>query len=85
MAIHPSPVREEFQDLYHKQARTLESVILAGIRSGEIRAVPARRAAYMIYEATRSAIAHRIQGWDTAPLEESEEMLFDLLWKGVEC
>jgi len=85
VAIHPSPVREEFQDLYHKQARTLESVILAGIRSGEIRAVPARRAAYMIYEATRSAIAHRIQGWDTAPLEESEEMLFDLLWKGVEC
>jgi AcrR family transcriptional regulator len=85
VALQPSPVREEIQDVYHKQADVLESVILEGIRTGEIRTVPARRAAYLIYEATRSAIAHRIQGWDTAPIEESEEMLFDLIWNGVEC
>jgi AcrR family transcriptional regulator len=85
VALQPSPVREEIQDLYHKQAHALEAVILDGIRDGEIRPVPALRAAYLIYEATRSAIVHRIQGWDTAPLEESEEMLFDLIWNGVEC
>jgi hypothetical protein len=85
VALQPSPVREEIQDLYHKQAHALEAVILDGIRDGEIRPVPALRAAYLIYEATRSAIVHRIQGWDTAPLEESEEMLFDLIWNGVQC
>ena len=85
LALHPSAVRQEFQDLYHEQAHLLEAVIRNGIRDGEIRSVPALRAAYFIYEATRSAVAQRIQGWDTAPLEQSEETLFDLIWKGVEC
>jgi len=85
VALQPSPVREEFQDLYHKQALALESVIREGIREGEIRLVPTLRAAYFIYEATRSVIAHRTQGWDTSPLEQSEEALFDLIWRGVEC
>jgi AcrR family transcriptional regulator len=85
LALHPSAVRQEFQDLYHEQSHLLEAVIRAGIRDGEIRRVPALRAAYFIYEATRSAVAQRIQGWDTAALEESGEMLFDLIWKGVEC
>jgi len=84
-ALQPSPVREELQDVYQKQARLLESVILDGIRDGELRPVPALRAAHFIYDATRSAIAHRIQEWDTAPLEQSEETLFDLIWKSVEC
>src|SRR5437899_12005896 len=68
VALQPSPVRAELQDVYHRQARVLESVILDGIHSGEIRTVPARRAPYLIYRASRSAIAHRTQGWDTAAI-----------------
>ena len=85
LALHPSSVRKEFQDLYHEQAHMLEAVIRDGIRDGEIRRVSALRMAYFVYEATRSAIAHRIQGWDTNSLSESEDSLFDLIWKGVEC
>ena len=85
VALQPSPVREEFQDIYHSQARALEAVLLEGIRHGEIRDVPALRAAYLIYEATRSTIAHRIQGWDTATVEQSEQTLLDLIWRGFEC
>ncbi len=83
--LQPSAVRQEFQDIYHQQAHALECVILDGIKSGEIRHLNALRAAYLIYEATRSAIAHRIQGWDASPVEQSEATLFDLLWRGVTC
>jgi AcrR family transcriptional regulator len=85
MLLQPSPLRQEFQDIYHQQAYLLEGVILDGIKNGEIRDVNALRAAYLVYEATRSAIAHRIQGWDACPVEQSEETLFDLVWRGVTC
>jgi AcrR family transcriptional regulator len=83
--LQPSSTRQEFQDLYHRQARVLEGVIREGIKAGEIRNLDARRAAYLIYEVTRSAIAHRIQGWDDCSVEQSEETLFDLVWRGVTC
>ena len=85
MLLQPSPLRQEFQDIYHQQAYLLEGVILDGIKNGEIRDVNALRAAYLVYEATRSAIAHRIQGWDDCPVEQSEKTLFDLVWRGVTC
>src|SRR5262249_16335826 len=84
MVFQPSPIREEFQDLYHRQAHVLEAILLDGMSQGEIRTINALRTAYMIYEATRSAIAHRILGWDDRPVEQTEKTLFEFIWKGVE-
>jgi AcrR family transcriptional regulator len=85
MAAQPSPIRAEIRDLHEKQAHVLEGVILAGIAAGEIRPLDALRAAYFIYEATRSAMAHRVQGWDSGSVEETESFLFDFVWRGLEC
>jgi TetR/AcrR family fatty acid metabolism transcriptional regulator len=85
MVLQPSPVRQEFQDVYDQQARMLEQAIVAGIEAGEVRPVDALRAAYVIYEVTRSTIAHRIQGLVTDSVEESEQIVFDLIWGGLAC
>ena len=73
----------EFQQLYLKQAKELETVLQGAIESGEIRRVRSDFAAFIIYDMVRGVITQRLLEWSTAPLEEDIELLNDLIWKGI--
>lgn len=73
----------EFQQLYLKQAKELETVLQGAIESGEIRRVRSDFAAFIIYDMVRGVMTQRLLEWSAAPLEEDIELLNDLIWKGI--
>jgi AcrR family transcriptional regulator len=85
MLIHPAHVRQEFQDIYDRQAAALTRVLDQGNESGEIRRLNTAASARIIYDMTRGLIAQRLLGWSNASVEEDAGFLFDLIWKGVGC
>jgi AcrR family transcriptional regulator len=85
MLLHPVHVREEFQQLYEKHARTLESVLRDGMESGEVRPLDPVPASRIVYDLTRGLIAQRMLGWCSMGVDEATDFLFDVIWKGLEC
>src|SRR6476619_1277036 len=85
MLIHPAPVRQEFQDLYKRQAEELERVLLDGIQRNQVRKLNVLASARISYDMTRSLIAQRLLGWSQGSAEDDAGFLFDVIWKGVGC
>jgi len=73
----------EFQQLYLKQARMLESVLRSAVTNGEIRPVRTDFAAFNIYDMVKGVMTQRMLGWSSAPLEEDIRLLKELIWKGI--
>lgn len=85
LQVKSSNTRPEFQDLYEDQVLLLESILDAGIRSGELRMLDARKAAHLIYEVTRAAIAKHLLEWPGEPADATMDLLFELTWRGIQC
>lgn len=85
MLIHPAHVRQEFQDIYDRQAAALTRLLDRGIETGEVRQLNTAASARIVSDMTRGLIAQRLLGWSEATVEEDAGFLFDLIWKGVGC
>ncbi len=79
----PLRLRKQFRELYAQQAQIVKEVIEEGIRRQEIRPVPAEAAAFAICDLTRSAVIHRVLGWEKGELRDAVNFIFDLVWKGL--
>ncbi len=85
MLIHPAPVRQEFQDLYSRQAHALALVIEEGIQREQVRCIDPLAAARFIYDSTRGYIAQRLLGWSQSSVDEDANFIFETIWKGIAC
>ncbi len=85
MLIHPAHVRQEFQDLYNRQAEALERVLTDGVQRHQIRQLNIAASARIIYDMTRGLIAQRLLGWSQASVDDDAGFLFEMIWKGVGC
>lgn len=85
LLVRPAQILPELRDLYEQQAKLLEDAIEHGIEIGEIRPINAYEAAHVIYEMTRGMIAQRVLGWSQGTVAETEEFLFNLIWRGIAC
>lgn len=85
MQVRSSGARPEFQDLYEQQARLLESILHDGIRTGEFRWLDAPKAARLVYEVTRAAIAQHILEWPDESVEDTTDLVLDMIMKGIGC
>lgn len=79
----PLRVRDEFRDLYVRQARILEEALAHGVRTGELPAMRTDAAALTIYAAARGFIAQRVMGWVEGDVDGDAEFLFGMIWNGV--
>ena len=77
--------KPEFQDLYDQQAELLENVLRRGMRDGELREVDAEKAAKLIYEMIRAAVAQHILEWPDEAVDETTERTLDLVLRGIAC
>ncbi len=77
--------RPEFQDLYNRQAVLLEKILGEGVRAGEVRFRNIPRTARLIYDLTRAAIAQHVLDPGATDIEESTEIVCDLVWRGIAC
>ncbi len=73
----------EFQQLYLQQAKTLEAVLQAAAKKGEIRRIRADFSAFLIYDMVKSVMIQRLLGRSTARLDDDIESLTELIWKGI--
>ncbi len=81
----PAMVGKEFQDLYERQAESLERVLTNGIKRGEVRKTNPHAVARLVYDTTRGAIAQRILGWSRRSPREDADLVFEVLWRGIGC
>ena len=80
---HPARLRKQFGELYIQQAQILKGVLEEGMRTQEIRQVPADAAAFAICDLTRSIATQRVLGWHQGDLRDAVNFIFDLVWKGL--
>jgi AcrR family transcriptional regulator len=73
----------EFQQLYLRQAKVLETVLKEAVKSGEIREIRTEFAAFLIYDMVKGVMTQRLLEWSKAPLEDDIRLLQDLTWKGI--
>ena len=73
----------EFQQLYLKQAKMLQSVLQEAVDSGEIRPLRSDFAAFIIYDMVKGVMMQRLMEWTAGGMEEDIELLNDLVWKGI--
>ncbi len=85
MLTHPAPVRQEFQDLYDRQANVLAEVLREGMRRKQVRKMDPLAAAGIVYDATRGWIAQRLLGWSQSSVEDDANFVFDVIWRGIAC
>jgi AcrR family transcriptional regulator len=85
MLIRPVPGDQEFQDLYQRQAATLERILEEGIMRNQVRNLDVAASARVIYDMTRGLVAQRLLGWSQSSVEQDAGFLFDVIWKGVGC
>lgn len=85
MLIHPVHVRQEFRDLYDRQAAVLARVLEEGMERAEVRTLDSSASARIIYDMTRGLIAQRLLGWSQSSVADDAGFLFDVIWRGVGC
>ena len=85
LKIRNPSAQPEFQDLYDQQVALLESLLDAGVRGGEVRPVDTHRAAHLLFEAVRAAVAKHVIEWPDEPIESTLSLVFDLMWRGIAC
>ncbi len=73
----------EFQQLYLKQAKSLELVLQTAVKGGELRRIRTDFAAFIIYDMVKSVMTQRLLGWSSGRLEDDIATLNDLIWKGM--
>ena len=77
IAAHPT--QKDLREFYMDQARMLAGVIEDGIKSGELREVPAQATAFAIYDMTRASIARKILGMS----EGDADTIIRIIWEGI--
>lgn len=85
LKVRSSAAQPEFQDLYDLQVNLLQSLLDAGVQSGELRAMDTRRAAHLVFEYVRAAVAKHVLEWPDEPTESTTSLVFDLVWGGIGC
>jgi TetR/AcrR family transcriptional regulator, fatty acid metabolism regulator protein len=85
LKIRNPTAQPEFQDLYDQQVALLQSLLEAGVRGGEVRPMDTRRAAHLLFEAVRAAVAKHVIEWPDEPIESTLSLVFDLMWRGIAC
>ncbi len=81
--ITAHPMQKDLREFYLEQAGILSEIIAEGIRSGELRDVPAQPAAFAIYDMTRASIARRVLGLAHQATAADAQTLIELIWKGI--
>jgi hypothetical protein len=75
--------RPEFQDLYEQQTRLLESILEAGIRSGQFRRMDVHRVAKLTYDVVRGAVAQHVLERSDNAVDEMTELTLDMILGGI--
>jgi len=81
--ITAHPMQRDLREFYLEQARLLTDILTEGIRTGELRDVPAQSAAFVVYDLTRACIARRVLGLGNHSTEADAGALIDLIWRGI--
>jgi AcrR family transcriptional regulator len=81
--VSAHPMQKDLRDFYLEQAEMLTQIVADGIRAGELRDVPAKAAAFAIYDVTRASIARRFLGLGQETSTVDARTLIDLIWKGI--
>jgi AcrR family transcriptional regulator len=79
----PLYLHTDLRDLYLEHVRSLERMIDAAGKRGEIRKVPSETAAFVLADLTRGVIARRLFGWSKAAVEEEVDFLVDFVFLGL--
>jgi AcrR family transcriptional regulator len=79
ISVHPT--QKDLREFYLEQANMLAGIIREGVRSGELREVPAEAAAFAIYDMTRASIARRVLGLTNG--EGDADTLINLILRGI--
>jgi AcrR family transcriptional regulator len=79
--ISVQPTQKDLREFYLEQGAMLADIIREGVRSGELREVPAETAAFAIYDMTRASIARRVLGLTNG--EGDADTLIDLITRGI--
>jgi AcrR family transcriptional regulator len=79
ISVHPT--QKDLREFYLEQANMLAAIIREGVRSGELREVPAEPAAFAIYDMTRASIARRVLGLTNGGGDA--DTLIDLILRGI--
>ena len=79
ISVHP--MQKDLREFYLEQAHMLAGIIREGVRSGELREVPAEAAAFAIYDMTRASIARRVLGLTNGGGDA--DTLIDLILRGI--
>ena len=79
ISVHPT--QKDLREFYLEQANMLAAIIREGVRSGELRDVPAEPAAFAIYDMTRASIARRVLGLTNGGGDA--DTLIDLILRGI--
>ena len=77
--------RPEFQDLYEEQARLLESILQAGIVSGQFCIFDVHKVARLTYEVIRAAVAQHVLEWPDNAVEDTTELTLGIILGGIGC
>jgi AcrR family transcriptional regulator len=85
LKVRSSTSQPEFQDLYEQQVAVLESLLESGVRSGDLRLLDTHKAAHLMYEYVRAAVAKHVLEWPDDSIETTIALVFDLVWRGIEC
>lgn len=80
---HPAQMPPQFEQMYLRQARMLESMLQEGIDTGAIRPIRTDTAAVAISDLIRGIIVQRLLGWSTKDVESDVNFVFDLVWRGI--
>lgn len=81
--VSAHPMQKDLREFYLEQAEMLTDIVAAGIRAGELRNVPAKAAAFAIYDMTRASIARRVLGLGQETSKADAQTLIDLIWQGL--
>ncbi|MEP7362799.1 MAG: TetR/AcrR family transcriptional regulator [Acidobacteriota bacterium] len=85
LKVRSSSSQPEFQDLYDQQVMLLQSLLDSGVSAGELRVLDTHRAAHLLYEYVRAAVAKHVLEWRDESIESTISLVFDLVWRGIEC
>lgn len=77
--------RPEFQDLYDQQRRLLESILEAGVRSGQFRPFDVHRVARLTYEVVRASVAQYVLERPDDGVDEMTDLTLDIILGGIGC
>jgi AcrR family transcriptional regulator len=85
MHTRPSPAKLDCQDLYDQQLRLLESILQDGIDAGSFRTMDVARAARLIYELVRAAVAQHVMEWPDEEVGDTTNLVLEMVVRGIGC